>query len=242
MNLVIDIGNTRVKYAIFNEENLLEIFSTDKRKLVSKLKEVQQKHVLKRAILSSVSGMNENILKEIKNLFKVLILDNNLNFPFKILYKTKDTLGVDRLALMAASVKKYPQKNVLVIDAGTCITYDFMSKDTHYLGGSISPGLLMRYKALKNQTENLPLLDPEYPTNFVGNSTKQSIHSGVILGIIYEIEGVVAHYKAKYSNLTVVLTGGDAYFLAEKLKSSIFANPNFLLEGLNHILNYNLQE
>ncbi len=242
MNLSIDIGNSRVKLAVFKDDRCLFIEITTKENLINKIKDVKESYNIKRTIIASVSDNKTEVKNKIKSFFEVVILNADLKFPFVIDYKTKETLGVDRLALMAAVTKKHPHNNVLVIDAGTCITYDFMSKDTHYLGGSISPGLLMRYKALNNQTEKLPFLAPKYPNNFIGNSTKQSIHSGVIFGIINEIEGVISQYKAKYSNLTVVLTGGDTNFLSEKLKSGIFANPNFLLEGLNHILNHNLQE
>jgi type III pantothenate kinase len=242
MKLSIDIGNSRVKLAVFKGDKCVIVEVTNKKNLINKIKSIRESYDVKNAIISSVSGINIEDVKIINSFFKVLILDNNLDFPFIIDYKTKDTLGADRLALMAATAKKYPQKNVLVIDAGTCITYDFMTKDTHYLGGSISPGVLMRYKALNNQTKKLPFLSPKHPDNFIGSSTKQSIHSGVIFGIINEIEGIISQYKAKYPHLTVVLTGGDTNFLSEKLKSGIFANPNFLLEGLNHILNYNLQE
>ncbi|MFK5889245.1 MAG: type III pantothenate kinase [Flavobacteriaceae bacterium] len=242
MNLSIDIGNSRVKLAVFKNDACLIIGITTKENLLKKVESIKESYNIKHTIVASVSNIKKEILNKIKSFFKVIILNTDLKFPFLIAYKTKETLGVDRLALMAAAIKKYPYKNVLVIDAGTCITYDFISKEAHYLGGSISPGVLMRYKALNNQTDNLPFLDPKYPNNFIGNSTKQSIHSGVIFGVINEIEGIIRQYKAKYSNLTVVLTGGDTNFLSEKLKSGIFANPNFLLEGLNHILNYNLQE
>jgi len=242
MNLSIDIGNSRVKLAGFKDYKCLFVEITTKEYLIKKMVSLKESCKIKKVIISSVSNIKKDILKNIKSLFKVVILNKDLKFPFVIAYKTIDTLGVDRLALMAAVIKNHPHKNVLVIDAGTCITYDFMSKEAHYLGGSISPGVLMRYKALNNQTENLPFLDPIHPNNFIGNSTKQSIHSGVTFGVINEIEGIISQYKAKYSNLTVVLTGGDTNFLSGKLKSGIFANPIFLLEGLNHILNYNLQE
>jgi type III pantothenate kinase len=171
-----------------------------------------------------------------------VLLDRHLKLPFTINYQTIETLGVDRLALVAAAANTYPNQNVLTIDAGTCITYDFLSDTNNYLGGSISPGLRMRYTALHQQTAKLPKLSPEYPVNITGNSTNQAIHSGVVMGLIYELDGVISDYMANYQKLTVVLTGGDTNFLAEKLKSVIFANPNFLLQGLNNILNFNLQE
>ncbi|MCF6214031.1 MAG: type III pantothenate kinase [Flavobacteriaceae bacterium] len=242
MNLSIDIGNSNVKIAVFRTNKVEKVFFSEKENLLIKLRDIKVKYTIKAAILSTVSVINPDIFDEIYKLFPTKILDINLKFPFQIKYKTKETLGVDRLALVAAAVSNYPKKNVLIIDAGTCITYDFKTKGEIYLGGAIAPGILMRYKALHNQTANLPLLIPKHPKNNIGNSTQQSIHNGVCKGVIYEIEGVISQYMTVYPNLTVVLTGGDTNFLSEMLKSSIFANPNFLFEGLNHILNHNLQE
>ena len=129
--------------------------------------------------------------------------------------------------------------NVLIIDAGTCITFDFVTKDNDYLGGAISPGIRLRYKALNNLTANLPLLETTQPLTIIGNSTETAIHSGIVFGIINEIDGTIDYYKQKYPDLTVILTGGDTNFLSNQLKNSIFANSNFLLEGLNFILDYN---
>lgn len=242
MNLSIDIGNTKIKLAVFKTDKLIEVSSFSKKDLLNTLDKIKAKYSITNTILATVSGLEDKILDKIRELFPLKILSTRLKFPFQIKYTTISTLGVDRLALIAAAVAKYPNKNVLVIDAGTCITYDFKTKDEIYLGGAIAPGILMRYKALNNQTANLPLLSIKQPKNIIGNSTEQSIHSGISLGVIFEIEGVISHYMEKNRDLTVVLTGGDANFLAEKLKSVIFANPNFLLEGLNHILNHNLQE
>ena len=127
----------------------------------------------------------------------------------------------------------------MIIDCGSCITYDFINSANEYLGGAISPGIRLRYETLHNLTANLPLLEKKKPKNLIGNSTESSIHSGVINGILIEIDGIVNKYKTKYPDLTVILTGGDSKFLSKRLKSSIFANSNFLLEGLNHILEYN---
>jgi type III pantothenate kinase len=159
--------------------------------------------------------------------------------PFLNLYATPSTLGIDRIALVAASVNGFPDKNVLIIDAGTCITFDFITNKNQYLGGAISPGIRMRYKALQNQTANLPLLETNMPENIIGDSTASSIHSGVINGVLNEIDGNIEAYKSNYEDFTTILTGGDANFLSKQLKSSIFANSNFLLEGLNFILQYN---
>ncbi len=129
---------------------------------------------------------------------------------------------------------------MLAIDAGSCITYDFKNKKEEYFGGAISPGISMRYKSLNNQTANLPLLNKKFPENITGNSTNESIHSGICKGVAKEIDGVIDEYNSRYKELTVILTGGDANFLSKQLKSTIFANSNFLLEGLNYILEYNL--
>ncbi len=127
----------------------------------------------------------------------------------------------------------------MIIDAGTCITYDFITSENVYLGGAISPGIRLRYQSLNNLTENLPLLEKKAPKNLIGNSSKESIHSGVINGVLMEIDGAIQEYNKKNKDLTVILTGGDANFLSKRLKSSIFANSNFLLEGLNFILELN---
>jgi len=163
-------------------------------------------------------------------------LSQTTEVPFINEYATKNTLGVDRMALASAAVLKYPNKNVLVIDAGSCITYDFISDKRIFKGGSISPGIAMRYRALNQFTDKLPSLNRIDAFSLTGNSTEEAIHSGVLNGLIIEINGIIEEYKLQFEKLTVVLTGGDTIFLAKRLKNSIFANPNFLLVGLNNIL------
>jgi type III pantothenate kinase len=143
------------------------------------------------------------------------------------------------MALAAAAFFRQPRTNTLVIDAGSCITYDFMNDFGEYRGGGISPGLRMRYKALHTFTARLPLLHPAAPDELIGNATESSMHSGVVNGLVAEIDGIIAMYNDRYPDLTVILTGGDAQFLSERVKSSIFAHSNFLLEGLNQLLVYN---
>ena len=162
-----------------------------------------------------------------------------INIPFINDYATPKTLGVDRIALVSAAKDQYEGKDVLIIDVGTCITYDFMNARGHYKGGAISPGINMRYKALHDYTEKLPLLDANIPQNILGNSTQTSIHSGVLYGVTLEIDGVISQYRQDFEDLTVILTGGNAHFLLDRLKNSIFANQNFLLEGLNFLLEPN---
>lgn len=243
MNLIIDVGNTSVKLAVFECSVLLYkdvVLSEGLLKAISKIK--KRYNTIKNVIVSSVGNIEEEVLEYLENNFQVLFLSHQVKLPFKNFYETPSTLGIDRIALIAASVDQFYKKNVLVIDAGTCITYDFINKQNEYLGGAISPGIRMRYRALHNQTAKLPLIDTEVPESFIGNSTTTSINSGVVNGLVNEIDGVITQYKEKYNDLTIILTGGDANFLSKQLKSSIFANSNFLLQGLNFILLNNLNE
>jgi len=240
MNLVIDIGNTKVKYAVFQEDELINVSSGDLEFLLRDCVALKKEfNIIDKMILSSVGNLSKKDLESLKKQFDVLILDSEAKLPFENNYKTPSTLGVDRLALVSASVKRFSGHNVLIIDAGTCITYDFITEENRYLGGAISPGIRLRYRSLNNLTANLPLLDTKAPENIIGNSSTESIHSGVINGVLMEIEGAVQEYNEKFKDLTVILTGGDAVFLSKRLKSSIFANSNFLLEGLNYILEFN---
>lgn len=243
MNLIIDVGNTNVKLAVFDKNNLVQKDTVKASRLVSSINTILKKQpLIDKAIISSVGKIKSQILEKIQSRISIFVLDSNSKLPFKNLYKTPKTLGVDRIALVCCAVKKYPQKNVLIIDAGTCVTYDLKTNKNEYLGGAISPGVRQRYQSLNNLTANLPLLNTKSPKKILGTTTEESIHSGVIFGVLHEIEGVITQYKEEYKELTVILTGGDAEFLSKQLKSSIFANSNFLLEGLNYILEYNLSK
>ncbi|WP_378178821.1 type III pantothenate kinase [Aquimarina sp. SS2-1] len=237
MNLVIDVGNTSIKIGVFEKATMIhkETLKSDSFEQVMQ-RMYQDYPLINNAILSSVSTLKEKDVSYVKELFNTTILDHTIHMPFKNLYATPTTLGVDRLALVAAAVYQFPKKDVLIIDAGTCITYDFKNNQEEYLGGAISPGLTLRYNSLNNYTSKLPLLNLESPKNHIGDTTNQAIHSGVVNGVLYEIEGAIAEYCNTYPDLTVILTGGDAHFLSKRLKNSIFATSNFLLEGLNHIL------
>jgi type III pantothenate kinase len=242
MNLVIDIGNTNGKVAVFENDTLIEKNIFKKKDLFKVLKEIKKKFQIRNTILSTVVKFTEKEVEEIKKLFLFLELSSTTKVPFKNLYKTPNTLGLDRIALISNAVKQYPNKNVLVIDAGSCITYDFVNDKLEYLGGSISPGITMRFKAMHHFTSKLPLLEKNNIDNFLGKSTQESMQTGVVYGVLNEIEGFINTYQKKYEHLTVVLTGGDTKFLSKQLKSSIFANQNFLLEGLNNILIFNLDK
>ena len=240
MNLIVDVGNTFVKFAVFEKNELLWKDAFELSAIREAYKALRIKFPrLKSIIVSSVGKLGKQDINYFKKDLKLLELNSKTKVPFINRYKTPETLGVDRIALVSASVLKFPKVNALIIDAGTCITYDFVTSKNEYLGGAISPGIRLRYKTLNNLTANLPLLNTEKPKDITGSSTEMSIHSGVINGIIKEIDGVIAEYQEKYPDLTVILTGGDTKFLSNQLKNSIFANSNFLLEGLNFILEFN---
>jgi len=240
MNLIIDIGNTATKLAVFQLDKILEAQAVPTKGMVSEVEKILEKHPeIIQGVLSSVIFLEPSAINSLLKLLPIKVLESSFRMPFNNCYETPHSLGVDRLALMAAAVKHHPKTNVLVIDAGSCITYDFIDAEQNYLGGAISPGLQMRYKSLKAFTSNLPLLDKITPNQRIGNSTEASIHSGVVHGVAHEIEGTIEDYQNKYSDLTVILTGGDADFLCKQFKISIFANSNFLLEGLNFLLEFN---
>ena len=240
MNLIIDVGNTLVKLAVFKQHSIEYKKVCIKKDFLEILNEIAETYPdINAAMLSMVGSLSEHQLVQLKKLYTISILSNETKVPFKNTYSTPKTLGVDRIALVSAASKEYPDRNVLIIDAGSCITYDFLNDQNEYLGGAISPGISMRYSALNKFTAKLPLLDVSQPKILIGNTTASSIHSGVVNGVLYEIDGFISSYKTNYSDLTIILTGGDAHFLRDSLKNDIFANSNFLLEGLNYILEHN---
>jgi len=240
MNLVVDIGNSSVKLAVFEKQILTFLRREKTNDLERVILEILNRFPkIEQIFVASVAAFDSSYLSKTFSSYSILFLNSKSNFPFNNLYQTPETLGTDRIALVAAAVCKYPNQNVLIVDAGTCITYDFIDAKSNYCGGAISPGIEMRYKALHYNTYGLPLLEPTKPRCFIGNSTESAIHSGVVFGVVSEIEGAVASYKSKYSDVIVILSGGDANFLCKQFKISIFAFSNFLLEGLNFLLEYN---
>ncbi len=242
MNLVIDIGNTRCKLAVFRKGSMIDskIVMSDTSDSIQKLKE-HYPGILQ-CIISSVKSDLGKIMVTLKKLdIPYIVLNPGLKFPFSIKYHTPQTLGNDRIAAIAGAHSLHPNDNILVIDAGTAITYDLITRKEGYLGGNISPGLEMRYKALHNFTDKLPLQTKDTNHGLIGKSTKEAITNGVQNGLIFEIDGYLTKIGEKYPQLTVLLTGGDAQFFDNKLKKTIFAVPNLTLLGLNLILEYNAQ-
>ena len=240
MNLIIDIGNSSAKLAVIEENTILKKITCTSKSIANNVKKLRKKYLIENCIISSVSKFDMAKLNVFEGVNNVIQLNHQTKIPFVNEYNSPSTLGADRIALASAAITNYPKQNVLVIDAGTCITYDFINSNKKYQGGAISPGIVLRYKSLYDYTANLPRLEQD-TYELIGKDTESAIHSGVLNGLIQEIDGVIGQYKKNYQNLTVVLTGGDTNFLAKKLKSTIFANPNFLLEGLNSILKYNIE-
>ena len=241
MNLVVDVGNTQIKFAVFDGDELLEKKSSNPEKIQTSLRDLFKAFPhLSQGIISSTAQLPGILKKTLSNNLHLVEFSHQSQLNFKNNYKTPETLGLDRIALVAAAAHHYPGQPVLVIDAGTCITYDFLDKSSMYQGGAISPGLQMRYKAMHEFTGKLPLITESIQdSTYLGKSTKEAMQIGVCKSISYEIDGYIEDYLADYEDLTVVLTGGDYYLLSASIKNSIFATPNFLLKGLNIILQLN---
>jgi len=242
MILTIDVGNTRIKGAVFEGANLVSDFVFSKDDLEKNIQKILKDFSdVTDLVIASVGNIEKQVFFDFNKAVNVHLVSHSDVFPFVNRYETPLTLGIDRMVLAAGAVLGFPDQNRLVIDAGTCVTYDFVDKDNNYLGGAISPGIRLRYEALHHYTAKLPLLSLEIPEHFIGNSTAQAIHSGVVNGVINEIDGFIDQYKELYSNFTIILTGGDTVFLAKRLKNTIFANSNFLLQSLNHTFQYTIK-
>jgi type III pantothenate kinase len=241
MNFVLDIGNTNVKAAIFDAHQIVATKTVSLGDLGNIIDEYIESFHPKFLIASSVSATEQELGELIQNRLEWFLFSNQTPLPIRVEYHTRHTLGTDRLAGIMAVYNEYPKQNVLVIDSGTCITYDMLSEDNRYFGGSISPGLEMRYKAVHQFTRKLPDLSPVNHPNLVGQSTAESIHSGIFNGILFEIDGVIQAYQKQFGNLVVIGTGGNLRNLATYLKNTIFADQNLVLKGLNNILIYHYQ-
>lgn len=229
--LCFDFGNTRLKCAVFNNDEVknvvtLEDDSTETiQKLVSDFKPGK-------SILSSVINHNAEIEEVLKRSTKFHKLTHQSKLSFTTPVGKPETIGADRLALVSAAVHFYPDKHNLIISCGSCITYNFVNKFHEFLGGSISPGLEMRFKAMNYYTAKLPLIKADSNFPLIGYNTRTNLLSGVILGICKEIDGIINEYALRYSNFNVHLTGGDMGFFVPHLKSKIFASPHLIYKGL----------
>lgn len=235
MVLVIDIGNSRTKLVWFKNNKPFAALNISL-KNIKELNSASRKYPFRFGIISSVKKMPATYLKWAKK-NKLIFISHQSVLPIKNLYATPKTLGKDRLAAIVGAYTLYPNKNILVIDAGTCITYDLLTAKKEYLGGAISPGIEMRLKALHTSTEKLPLvkIKNHTPHKLTGSTTQSSILSGVYNGTVSEIDSIIDKYRVIYKNLTVILTGGDATFFEKALKNRIFAHPELVVLGLYKI-------
>ena len=241
MKLVIDIGNSFVKSAVFDGLRIVELnkstdFSVENADVL-----LAKYELIDSAILSSVRKNTKQIESFLSQKLYFILLDSTTPLPFQNLYATPETLGKDRMAAVAGAQSLFPKKNTLVIDAGTSITYDLLTAKGEYLGGGISPGLQMRFEALHTLTSKLPLVktEPESEIELIGNSTGRAILSGVQNGVLQEVDGIIQQYSTHFPGLKTVICGGDNKYFDKYLKNNIFAAPNLVLQGLIKILQFN---
>lgn len=237
MNLAVDLGNSFTKAAAFEGHSLKENFGKINNEA---LIEIIRQHNFEYMIIGAVGKDPHSFIENVPATTKVFIADHTLKYPIHSFYKTPTTLGIDRLAGIVGANYLYPQENCLVIDMGTCITYDIVDSQGNYQGGSISPGLGMKFKALHTFTAKLPFVETEKNSLLVGKDTVQSIKSGVLLGTLFEIEGMIAAYSNIFKNLKTIICGGDVNFFESKIKAPIFVTPELVLLGLNRILQHNV--
>ncbi len=242
LNLVVDIGNSRTKLAIFLKKEMVDSWTVDELK-IDRLEEIKKAYPdLDKAILSSVSTADQHVVGYLKSEFNhFLELDYLTPVPIKNQYKTPHTLGLDRLAAAIGACELFPGKDLLVIDAGTAVTFDLIESNGTFKGGNISPGLRSRFRALHEFTKKLPLIEEtgDYPV--IGQTTEEAIRAGVINGMVFELDGTIDLFRENRPGLLPLLTGGDALFFERRLKNAIFVKFEITLIGLNRILEYNVE-
>ncbi len=238
VTLCFDFGNTRLKYAIFKDRQIQEVVVLEDAEPDTVVR-IMLDLKPQKTILSSVINHNRAIEQALAAHSKFHLLSTQSRLPFTNVVSKPETIGADRLALMAGALVEYPQKNNLIIGLGTCITYNFLNKYHQFLGGGISPGMEMRFRSLKDYTAKLPLTERDWNFPLIGYNTRTNITSGVILGMAKEIDGMIDAYSARYANFNVLLTGGDSPYFAQLLKNKIFADPQLIYKGLYAISEYN---
>ena len=236
MNLAVDIGNTNVKAAVFEGSERKDYFISGQKPEPENFASFIKKHAVDRAVYACVGRKDNELLRVLlKQFHDAVELTTATPLPFGSDYKTPETLGSDRIAL-AAGAQKYADE-AMAVDVGTCITYDIIAGKT-YLGGAITPGIKMRLRAMHEFTAALPLLETPENALFPGKSTQECMQSGGISSAEHEINGFIETFRRQFPEGKVILTGGDANHLADRLKYYTFANRFLQLEGLNEILNY----
>ncbi|MFL2592061.1 MAG: type III pantothenate kinase [Cryomorphaceae bacterium] len=237
MNLLIDIGNSKSKIAITKDYTILnEIHSSSK--LIKKIKELFSNYKITHSSLSNVSIPNIELIEFLKTNSYFFDLKKNNHLPFKNPYK-EGLVGDDRLALVCAAHKDYPNENVLIIDIGTCITYDIKTKNNEYLAGGISPGIKLRFDSINQGTFLIKKIKPNYPKDLKAYDTESSVNIGTLIGVQLEIEGFIKKYSSQYANLKVIITGGDSIYLSGIIKNTIFTSSNYVFKGLEYLIETN---
>jgi len=240
LNLCIDIGNSFVKIAIFNNAKEMVFFKRYVKLLVADIRKLKKKYDFSNVIISSVRKNPLSFFQHLEKNYHLIMLDHKTKIPFVNDYDTPKTLGKDRIAGVAGAHAQFPKKNVLLADIGTCMTIDFLTKKGVYKGGNISPGVKMRLQAMHEFTSQLPLVKFNNPKQLMGKTTKEALKNGAVFGISLEIESYIKRLKDEYKNINVILTGGDASFFAELIDYQIFVDQNLVLKGLNEILTTNI--
>jgi type III pantothenate kinase len=238
MNIAIDIGNTRTKLGVFSGHDLVLNRAFDGSGHQA-LIEILEEYTPEALILSSTFDIPAPVTEQIAKVSKYIILDQHTPLPFINCYHTQDTLGKDRIALVAAAMAHYPKQDNLVIGCGTCITFNFINAQHEFIGGSIHPGLRMRLKAMHHFTGKLPELDLSGNVELIGTDTRSNMMTGTVFAAAREIDGMIDEYLVKFPQMNIIITGGDADMLVSRLKNEIFALPDCTLIGLNHILQHN---
>lgn len=244
MKLVVDVGNSLVKYGLYNlQHKLILSKSIIESAFLEELKVLFGAYPkITHSILSASGTINQQWASFLQLHTECLVFTQKTPVPIQNNYYTTETLGLDRIANAVSAKYEYPHTNCLMVDLGTCITYDFINRNGVYQGGAISPGIEMRFKAMHTFTANLPFIheNNKLPIDYLGKTTEDCLKIGVLQAVIHEIEGFAKQYSADYEHLTLLLTGGNAQVLAERVKNSIFVNLNFQLVGLYQILIYNI--
>ena len=238
MNLCIDIGNSFIKYGVFDQDDLVKHGKVESL-LVRDLKKLIAKYGITRAILSSTRKSLPRFCNYLDRTVSFVILDHKVKLPFENTYGTKKTLGKDRLAAIAGAQSLFPKKNCLVFDIGTCMTSDVINRSGVYLGGNISPGKDLRIRSMHEFTSALPMVKAKFTNPVIGKSTTSALQNGAIYGIVFEIEAFVRRIQREIGKINVILTGGDALKFGELIECKKFVIPNLVLTGLNAILKHN---
>ena len=238
MNLCIDIGNSRAKMALFNSNDTLIASANNINPSIRKVKKFHKDHGIRRAIISSTRTFDQEFVNNVTEHFPVIILDAETPVPISSRYETPSTLGKDRLAAVVGAHSIYGTQACLIVDIGTCITYDIINKG-QYMGGNIAPGIHLRIAAMHRYTDKLPLVDHRINDDMIGTSTVKALQNGAFYGTKGEIESFIRQFTRQFGKLNVIFTGGDAQLFADKIESKIFVRPYLVQEGLNEILKYN---